>query len=275
MDYIKLSRKILEWEWYSDINTKVLFLHMLLKANWKKGRFQGVEIPRGSFASSLNNLSEETGLSIQNVRTCIKRLKTTGEITVIQHSKFSVFTIINYCAYQDTNTDSNNYVTQSQQGINTDLTTIEEGKKERRKEYNNSFSNEKLSTKNEENERIFVTIRELYNSVCGSYPRLAKMSQSRKKAIHARLRTGYTIDDFSVLFKKAEASDFLKGKNNRNWSADFDWLIRDSNMAKVLEGKYDNKKEERHGAGGEVKKNEKGYLQRAIEQGFEPKFDGF
>lgn len=275
MDYIKLSRKILEWEWYSDINTKVLFLHMLLKANWKKGRFQGAEIPRGSFASSLNNLSEETGLSVQNIRTCIKRLKSTGELTVIQHSKFSVFTINNYGVYQDINTEPNKPLTQNQQASNTDLTTIEEGKKERKEGYNNSFSDEKLSAQNEGNERIFVTIRELYNSVCGSYPRLAKMSQSRKKAIQARLRTGYTLDDFSALFEKAEASDFLKGKNNRNWSADFDWLIRDSNMAKVLEGKYDSRKEERYDTGTEVKPAQKGYLQKAIEQGLEPDFDGF
>ena len=44
-----------------------------------------------------------------------------------------------------------------------------------------------------------------------------------------------------TLFKKAEASDFLKGKNGRDWQATFDWLIKDNNMAKVLEGNYDNK----------------------------------
>lgn len=84
----------------------------------------------------------------------------------------------------------------------------------------------------------FATIRELYNSVCGSYPRLVKLSESRKKAIKARMRSGYTIDDFRRLFEEAENSAFLKGANSRNWSATFDWLIADSNMAKVLEGKY-------------------------------------
>lgn len=85
-DYIKLSRRILEWEWYSDINTKVLFLHMLLKANWKDGRFQGVEIPRGSFASSYQGLAQETGLSIKNVRTALEHLKSTGEVAVNRQS---------------------------------------------------------------------------------------------------------------------------------------------------------------------------------------------
>lgn len=86
-----------------------------------------------------------------------------------------------------------------------------------------------------------ATIRELYNSVCGSYPRLVKMSEARKKAIRARLRAGYTVEDFQKLFEMAEASDFLKGKNNRNWSATFDWLVADSNMAKVLDGNYTNR----------------------------------
>ena len=69
------------------------------------------------------------------------------------------------------------------------------------------------------------------------------MSEARKKAINARMKTGYTLDDFQTLFEKAEASDFLKGKNKRNWSATFDWLVSDSNMAKVLDGNYDARKE--------------------------------
>ena len=85
-----------------------------------------------------------------------------------------------------------------------------------------------------------TTIRVLYNSVCGSYPRLVKLSEARKKAIRARLRAGYTVEDFRRLFEMAEASDFLKGKNRRNWSATFDWLIADANMAKVLDGNYNN-----------------------------------
>lgn len=97
-----------------------------------------------------------------------------------------------------------------------------------------------LPEKSEDFSSQYLTIRECYNSVCGSYPRLSVLSERRKKAIHARLNSGYTVEDFRRLFEKAEASDFLKGKNNRDWSATFDWLIRDGNMAKVLDGNYDN-----------------------------------
>lgn len=79
-----------------------------------------------------------------------------------------------------------------------------------------------------------------FNAICVSFPSVKAISESRKKAIKARLKS-YSVDDFTTLFEKAEASSFLKGKNNKNWSATFDWLIKDANMAKVLEGNYDDK----------------------------------
>ena len=81
----------------------------------------------------------------------------------------------------------------------------------------------------------------MYNEICVSFPRLTKLSDSRKKAIRARLNQ-YTIEDFKRLFAMAEESSFLKGQNGRDWSANFDWLIKDSNMAKVLDGNYVDKK---------------------------------
>ena len=87
----------------------------------------------------------------------------------------------------------------------------------------------------------YQLIADMYNDTCVSFPKVVTLSENRKKAIKARLRV-YTVDDFKVLFQKAEASSFLKGSNSRNWSATFDWLIKDSNMAKVLDGNYDDKK---------------------------------
>ena len=113
-----------------------------------------------------------------------------------------------------------------------------------------------------------ATIRELYNSVCGSYPRLVKMSEARKKAVRARLRAGYTVDDFRRLFEMAEASSFLKGKNNRNWTATFDWLIADANMAKVLDGNYsDREGQKREKDGAEVWKSHRDYYGRYLSEG--------
>lgn len=86
----------------------------------------------------------------------------------------------------------------------------------------------------------YQQIADMYNEICISFPRLTTLSEARKKAIKAR-RKFYMLDDFKLMFQKAEASSFLKGKNDRNWSANFDWMIKDSNMAKILDGNYDDK----------------------------------
>lgn len=83
-------------------------------------------------------------------------------------------------------------------------------------------------------------IVELYAKSCPSFPAVKTISDARRKAINARLKV-YGLEDFKKLFEKAEASSFLKGANDRNWTATFDWLIKDANMAKVLDGNYDDK----------------------------------
>ena len=92
------------------------------------------------------------------------------------------------------------------------------------------------------NSMEYQEIAALYNSICVSFPKLTKLSDKRKKTIRARFNQGYTIDDFTRLFELAEGSRFLKGGNNRNWQATFDWMITDANMAKVLDGNYTDRK---------------------------------
>lgn len=91
-----------------------------------------------------------------------------------------------------------------------------------------------------ENRIDYQEIVNLYNDTCVSFPKVLALSEARKKAIKARLKI-YSLEDFKKLFQMAEGSRFLKGGNDRNWSANFDWLIKDSNMAKVLEGNYEDK----------------------------------
>lgn len=90
-------------------------------------------------------------------------------------------------------------------------------------------------------------IVDLFNSICVSFPSVRSLSEARKKAIKARLNT-YTVEQFKTMFEMAEASPFLKGQNSRNWQANFDWLIKDGNFAKVLDGNYSDNKT--HGANG-------------------------
>lgn len=83
------------------------------------------------------------------------------------------------------------------------------------------------------------SVVDLYHAICISYPRIRSLSEPRKKAIKARLKS-YSLDDFRTLFQNAEESSFLKGVDG-GWKASFDWLIKESNMLKVLEGNYTDK----------------------------------
>lgn len=85
----------------------------------------------------------------------------------------------------------------------------------------------------------FQSVVDLYHSICKSFPSVRSLSDARKKAIKARLKS-FTMDDFRSVFEKAEASSFLKGSDG-GWKASFDWLIKESNMLKVLEGNYADK----------------------------------
>ena len=135
-NYIKINRSMLDWEWYSDINTTRLFIHLILRANWKDGKFRGTTVPRGSVISSFRKLADETCLTEREVRTAISHLEETGEVTHKGHSKYSVFTVVNYDKYQVIDTQIDNQETSNRHSNDMQSTTIEEGKKGRRKEGN-------------------------------------------------------------------------------------------------------------------------------------------
>ncbi|MGJ1516497.1 hypothetical protein ACR79N_16020 [Sphingobacterium siyangense] len=154
--WVKLHRSILEWEWYSDINTKVLFLHLLLKSNHKDKKFQGMTVKRGQVVTGLSILSLETSLSVQRLRTSLNKLKSTNEITIETSSKGTVITIVNYDFYQITDDDQqaqqqtiNKPSTSDQQTNNKRSTTnknVKKDKKEINKENSLSNSVEETST---------------------------------------------------------------------------------------------------------------------------------
>ena len=109
--FIKLYDKILSWEWYRDINTFRLFIHLLLKANYKDLKFEGKTIQRGQLVTSLPSLSAQTGLSVRQVRVSLDKLKLTGEVTSKTYPKYRVITIVKYDDYQDKGRQNDRQVT--------------------------------------------------------------------------------------------------------------------------------------------------------------------
>ena len=99
--WIKIHRKLLEWEWYDDVPTKVAWLHLLLTANWEDKEWHGITIARGQRFCSVATLAEETGLSTRNVRTAIQHLTQTNEIEIQETNNGTLVTLAKYAEYQD------------------------------------------------------------------------------------------------------------------------------------------------------------------------------
>ena len=129
--YIRLFRKMLSWEWYTDVNTTKLYIHCLLKANFKDKEWRGVLIKRGTFLTSLSNLEVETGLSISQLRTSLNKLKKTNYLTSTPSSKNTVINVLNYSEYQNSDTrndtQDSNLMTKKSQSDDKVVTTTNKG----------------------------------------------------------------------------------------------------------------------------------------------------
>lgn len=121
--WIKLHRRLIDWEWYKDANVFRVFIHLVLKANHEDRQWQGIVIKRGERVTSIDNLSEEVGLTPMQIRTAITKLKRTGEITSRATNKYSVVTVAKYNEYQVDNKQDNKRITSKQQADNKQITT--------------------------------------------------------------------------------------------------------------------------------------------------------
>lgn len=129
--WIKIHRKFLDWEWFNKSEAVHLFLYMVLKANHKDNKWQGNDVKRGQFISSLGNISSATGITIQQIRTILKKLEKTNEIKVKSTSQFTIVTICKYECYQDEEETTNKPTTNHQQTTNKQSTTNKNEKKEK------------------------------------------------------------------------------------------------------------------------------------------------
>jgi len=130
--FIKLYRKLSEWEWYQDSKMVHLFIHLLIHANYKDNRWRGILIKRGQLPTGINSLYEKTHISRQSIRTRLKLLKSTGELTIKTTNNYSIITLCNYESYQiinkQINKPTNKQLTHDQQTDNKRITTLKEGK---------------------------------------------------------------------------------------------------------------------------------------------------
>lgn len=265
--WIKIFRELMQWEWFEKAEMVQLFIYLLLKASCEDKQWQGIVIKRGQLVTSNASIRRDLKLSEQQIRTCIKRLISTGEITYKSTNRYVVITICNYDRYQENKSSSNEQnneqaniqTTSNQRTINEQSTTSKEIKNIRNKEISIS---EDIDTKKsrdaasssasheakavEPNEKIpFAEIKNLWNTTCTGFARLVVISENRRNKIRNRVTEMGGIEKalpiIQKIFEKAQASSFLKGDNKRGWKASFDWFFEnDKNWVKVFEGNYDN-----------------------------------
>lgn len=203
--FIQLHRRMLKWEWYDDPNTFRLFIHCLFLANWKDKKWHGILIKRGSFITSVKHLSLDLGLSAQNVRTSLDKLKLTNELTIKTTSKYTVVTVNNYVQYQDTNKQTNKRLTNHQQTTNKQLTTTNKDNKENK----------------DNNKDIDVFISHFNKSFNAQY----RTTTGRYGKLKARLQV-FKMDELLNAVDNLAKSKFHKGDNDRGWVADPDFILR-------------------------------------------------
>lgn len=118
MGYVKLSSDLPQWAWYEDNNTLAVYIRLILGAAWRDCDYQNVHLKRGQIATTLPLIAQQSKLTVQQIRTILERLKSTGKITVEKTPKFSIITLIEYDCLTSINMQNNSQITGEQQSSN-------------------------------------------------------------------------------------------------------------------------------------------------------------
>ena len=245
--WIKVFREFADWEWFAVPEMVQVFIYLLINANYEDKKWQGKVVEKGQLITSIDAIKCATHLSPQQIRTCLARLESTGEILKKSTNKYTLITICNYERYQSFDEQSNKQTTNKQQTNNKQSTTT--------KEYKNIINNnislvstkEIVKTPSPRTENPSLEVQAMWNNTCVSLPRLVKMTDVRKNKIRLRLQEMGGDDILKGLatmqevFTLIEQSNFLKGENKNNWKASFDWVMDSpNNWVKIIEGNYKN-----------------------------------
>lgn len=221
--WIKLYRKFEEWEWFDDSNMVKFFIYLLLKVNFEEKSWKGLTVRRGQLITSLSRLSQECNMSIQVVRTCLYKLKKTGEATYNTTNKFTIITLCNYDNYQSeneqSNTPTNKPATNEQQTNNKQTTTTKEYKNIRikeSKEYTSTLLSQieaqypQLKTEHIEIAKAFQSLFRTNLNNAGTSTKVAEnMKGTSVDDIRHIIETdGYSVDDLRKAFEVIKTNEF-------------------------------------------------------------------
>ena len=193
--YVKIFRTFIDWEWFQKPEMVQLWLYLLLKANYQDAKIQGKTIKRGQLFTNLAKITAETGLSTQTIRTCLNRLKSTGEITTESTSKGTLINIENWDKYQIEIDDSN---TESNEQINKPLTNDQQTTNKR-------LTNASYYKKKEKNGKNGKNIKKTYMALVDDYTDDADLRAALDAFVEMRKALkGFTVRALELALKKLD-----------------------------------------------------------------------
>jgi len=204
--FITLHRKLLDWEWYKDINTKTLFIHCLLKANWEDKNWRGLNIKRGSFVTSYDGLSKETNLTIQQIRTAIFKLSKTQEINIQTTNKYTLLSVVKYEDYQSLEIKSTHKQQTNNTQNNKQITTT------------NNIIN-KQSNISSDLKIDWEKLLNQFNKITGKNTKV--INHQVKNKILARLKEGYSKQDLLNAIQNCFNDPYHKETNHKHLTLEF------------------------------------------------------
>jgi biotin operon repressor len=228
--FVTLHRKFEKWEWYTETNTKALFLHLLIKANHKETKWRGERVKRGQLLTGRKILSAQLNLSEQNIRTALKNLKNTGEVTIESTSTYSIITLNKYDFYQSNEGDKHKSPTGSQPADNQQLTSVQPtpnqqlttSNNDNNENNENNKTNGLLSGKPDHETRLTKSlilkskvenIFECWQQVM-NHPK-AKLDKKRERFIRDAFGLGYTPEQLCAAITGCSMTPHNMGKNDR------------------------------------------------------------
>jgi hypothetical protein len=231
--WIKLHREILKWEWFQEPAMVQFYIYLLASASHNEYSWKGRTYKMGELPFGFRAASEQTGLSAQTVRTCVKRLKSTHEITIESSPQGSVITILNWDKYQLLTND----LTNDQQTINKRSTLTKNVKNDKNEK--NKLVNETLRCLppvKSSFELLAHEVMELWNATCQDYsmPRIITLNEKRKKKFREAYKEFKSIDDWKKIFEVTKEKGFTKS-NGDTWNPSWDYIFRNENYIKLRE----------------------------------------
>jgi DNA-binding transcriptional regulator YhcF (GntR family) len=226
--YIKLWRKTLDNNLLKNPVSFTLFAYMLLEsANCRqtiKTKNGYISINQGELISSSRRLAKVTGTTRMRIRTALNILKSANIVTTRSVNNLTIYSIVNWSTYQndECNKDDNTSTTE----------------------------NAKPATSKQEDQDIKIPpcphkdIIERYNLILGSHLPQVKIKLwggQRKRLLTSRWKEDKERQNLAWwewYFNSINSTPFLIGENDKGWTVDLEWIIRPTNMVKILEGKY-------------------------------------